>query len=248
MEKFINTKFELKKIDKDEIFNYYLEILIPTYNSTFISNETQELKLKYNDYLHGILITIQQWIEKEKKKLTEINENTEIDVQKKIDTMSILEEIEEEFLDLNNKLSNPRYIKKIISELRESFNYIEFDLSQKNSNIFLENEGIKINHLIFKLNIFKVIFKEMYKRIVISGSIEDFINDNPNIIVQSFFKETNKEIIIVENEQILRDMKYKFYNSLIYSDSISNEIFSKIKTENEKLLDKIDSIEEIDID
>lgn len=243
LEKFINTKFELKKIDKAEIFNYYFEILIPTYSNTFISNEIQGLKENYNDYLLEILTTIQNWIENEIKKL---NENKELETQQKLVDRSKLEELNESFLDLTDKLCNPRYIKKIVSGIRESFNFIKLDLLNTNSNIFLENEEIKINHLIFKINIFKVVFREVYKKIVLSGRIEDFINDNSDIFVQSFFKETKKDFLILENEQIIRDMKYNFYNSLIYSDSISNEIFSKIKTENERLLERIDSKEEID--
>jgi hypothetical protein len=250
LEKFINTKFELSKIANEEIFNHYFKTLLPSYNNSYLIHEIKELEINFNHYINEITTSIEQWLESEKKKLEELQESKkEIDVQNKINRSTRIDKFNTEFIELKNKLSNPRFIKKIISGIRESFNFIENDLSLNNLNVFVENEEIKTNHLIFKLNIFKVLFKEMYEMIFDLGTIGDFVKkNNDNIIVKSFFRETKKEILLFENEQILRDMKYEFYNSLIYSDSISHEIFLKIKTEHEKILEKIDSKNEINID
>ncbi|GGI12597.1 P-loop NTPase fold protein [Gottfriedia solisilvae] len=240
LEKFINTKFELKKIENDEIFKHYFETLFPEFKDTFILSELQKLKSSYKDYLEVISTNIKEGIEKDKKKLEKIDKK-EVIYQVLSDDIN---KINEQLKDFNSKLSNPRYIKKIVSGVRESFIFVENNFNSSSSNFDLENDVININLLIFKLNIFKVIFKEIYEKIVKSGDIGLFVDNNTDIFLKSFFRETSK-ILIYETQQILKSREYEFYNKLIYSDKISSDIFSKIKTKNEELLEELDSMEEI---
>ncbi|MHA7098045.1 P-loop NTPase fold protein [Priestia aryabhattai] len=244
LEKFINQKFDLAKINTNELFNYYLNDLIPSYKIKVVNKEVKVLSESFHEYLDVIYGYIQEKIQSKKKSIDD-NKNKRdhqdnIELEAKLEVE--IEELNKQLSDFKSKMSNARYVKKIICSIKETFDYLEKDLFDKSIDVNVDNKEIKISELIFKLNIFKILFKEHHDELSRLGNIKDFLSDTSDEFIITFFRE-QKGSILFESDQVLRDMKYDFYNSIIFSDKISNEIFNKIKSENEKLLDKFDSYE-----
>lgn len=242
LEKFINQQFDLSKINTNELFDYYLKDLIPSYKIQVVNTEIEVLRESFHEYLDVIYGYIQEKIQNKQKAIADNkNKGQHQDIIELVTNLEVeIEELNKQLSEFKSKLSNARYVKKIILSIKETFDYFEKNLPDEIVDIDVENKEIIVSELIFKLNIFKIIFKGHHDELSRLGNIKNFLSDTNDEFVSAFFKEQSNSILF-ESEQILRDMKYDFYNSIIFSDQISNELFNKIKSENEKLLDKIDS-------
>ncbi|WP_370695751.1 P-loop NTPase fold protein (plasmid) [Priestia megaterium] len=233
LEKFINQKFELIKIDETELFDYYLNDIIPDYKTQIINEEVRNLRESFQEYLNIIYNYIQQQIE---NKQSQVNEGE----SDKDNTNQEIKHLNKQLNEFKDKISNARYVKKISSSIKETFDYLEKNIMKEKTNITVESKEIKINELIFKLNIFKNLFKEHYDELIRLGNIKNFLSDTSDEFVVAFFSENEKSRVL-ENNQLLADMKYDFYNSIFFSEDIPNDLFKKIRSETEKLLERIDS-------
>lgn len=230
LEKFINQKFELSKIHSEELFNHYIKELIPKYKIDIINDEIDILKLKFKENIYIIKDYFEKEIESIDKKIKEGNiENNSVEIKRLQDKLD----------EFQYKISNPRYVKKIVLNIKETLNYLEASLINKRDGLYSQNNGIEISELIFKFNTFKVLFKEEYDEILKYGDIRNFLLNNEEKFINPFLRE-KEELSIFETKGIIAELKYDFYNSLIFSSEIAEEIFLKIKTHNERLLEELD--------
>ncbi|MEC3525525.1 KAP family P-loop NTPase fold protein [Bacillus paranthracis] len=230
LEKFINQKFELSKIHSDELFNYYIKELIPKYKTDIINDKIEILKLKFNEYIYIIKDYFEKEIESTDKKIKEGNiENNSVEIKR----------LEARLDEFQYKISNPRYVKKIVLNIKETLNFLEASLINKRDDLYSQNNGIEISELIFKFNTFKVLFKGDYDEILKYGDIRNFLLNNEEKFINPFLRE-KEELSFFETKGIMAELKYDFYNSLIFSGEIAEEIFLKIKSQNERLLEELD--------
>ncbi|MGG1073781.1 P-loop NTPase fold protein [Priestia megaterium] len=237
LEKFINQKFDLSKINTNELFDYYLNDLIPVYNIKPLNNEVKNLRDNFNEYLNIIYGYIQDTIQRKEQIISDYKNKYEESYI--LNVKLEIKELNHQLNEVKSKISNARYVKKIISSIKETFDYLEKNIIEEKIIISVENQEIKVSELILKLSIFKIVFKEYHDELLRLGNIKSFLSDTNDEFIKSFFRE-QKNSVLFENEQIVRDIKYDFYNSIIFSDKLSNDIFNEIKSENKKLLDKID--------
>lgn len=230
LEKFINQKFELSKIHSDELFNYYIKELIPKYKTDIINDKIEILRLKFKEHIYIIKDYFEKEIESIEKKIKEGNtENNSVEIKRLQDRID----------EFQNKISNPRYVKKIVLNIKETLNFLEASLINKRDGLYSQNNGIEISELIFKFNTFKVLFKEEYDEILKYGDIRNFLSNNEDKFINPFLRE-KEEFSLFETKGIMAELKYDFYNSLIFSSEIAEEIFLKIKSQNERLLEELD--------
>ncbi|GAB6593584.1 hypothetical protein C2L96_22350 [Bacillus cereus] len=236
LEKFINQKFELSKIEDVELFKHYFKALLPLslYSKSIVKQEIELLSLKIDSYVYMIkkyfeveIESIEKVIEEDKEENIEINKS---EVQK-------LKKISNEF---QHKISNARYVKKIVLNIKESFKYMEDNLNNKEENFNIENNEIEFSELIFKLNTFKVLFKEEYDELLKSKDVRKYLIKVKDRFINPFLRETSGSSAF-ETENIIAEIKYDFYNSLIFLNDISEITFQTIKSKEERLLEKIDS-------
>ncbi|MED2183043.1 P-loop NTPase fold protein [Bacillus wiedmannii] len=230
LEKFINQKFELSKIHSEELFDYYIKELIPKYKTDIVNDKIEILKLKFKEHLYIIKDYFEKEIESIDKKIKEGNiENNSVEIKRLQDRLD----------EFQNKISNPRYVKKIVLNIKETLNFLEASLINKRDDLYSQNNGIEISELIFKFNTFKVLFKEEYDGILKYGDIRNFLLNNEEKFINPFLRE-KEELSFFETKGIMAELKYDFYNSLIFSGEIAEEIFLKIKSQNERLLEELD--------
>ncbi|MEM5668923.1 hypothetical protein AAHB59_09420 [Bacillus cereus] len=74
------------------------------------------------------------------------------------------------------------------------------------------------------MNIFKVLFKEEYDEILKYGDIRNFLSNNEEKFILPFLREKGK-FTFLGNEYMIAERKYDFYNSIIFSSEIADEIF-----------------------
>ncbi|MDA1836227.1 P-loop NTPase fold protein [Bacillus cereus group sp. BY17LC] len=233
LEKFINQKFELSKIHENELLYHYIEKLIPRYDLDIINDEIEILKLKFKDHINIIKDYFKNEMESIDKRIKEEkNENPDSDIME-------MKKLSDRLNEFQYKISNPRYVKKIILNTKETFNFLEASLINKSDGLYSRNNGIEISELIFKLNIFKVLFKEEYDEILKCGDIRNFLSNNEEKFILPFLRE-KEEFAFLGNEYMIAERKYDFYNSIIFSSEIGDEIFLEIKSENDRLLEELD--------
>jgi hypothetical protein len=232
LEKFVNMKFELIKIQRDELFNHYLKVLLPEYGLAFLNDEVDVLKLKFPEYIDKFISDIQ-------KKISKYEENKDKEKDNHINEIKVINDYMKNF---NERTSNPRYVKKIVSEISRTLKFIESELFKGQKKYNFENREFLINQLILKFSIFKVIFKEDYDDLLKIGNLNTFLNSDINN--REFFKiyfEGTSLGIFYGIEEIKRRLEFEFYNAIIFSEELAEEIFLKMKSNNEKLLEEIDS-------
>lgn len=243
LEKFINKKFDLTKINKEEVISHYLEKIIPDYSLSETNEEIKILKDNYLNYLEAI----NRYILESLKRLDKIIEENESKEEKTVDDfLKKKEELQSLFEDYRNKMSNARYLKKIVTGIKENFNYFNDSLIRAvEGPLNFEYKNIEIGQLILKINIFKILFKEQYDELIKIGDINNFVSNSESEFIKSFFRESEKSIIMFENEELIIRMKNDFYNSIIFSDPISDEIYQEIKTDRQKIMELLDSSVEL---
>lgn len=236
LEKFINQKFELSKIEDVELFKHYLKVLLPLslYSKSIVKQEIELLSLKIDSYIHMIKKCLEVEIESLEKVIEEDKEEN-IEIKK-----SEVQKLKKISIEFQHKISNARYVKKIVLNIKESFKYLEDNLNNKEENFNIEKNGIEFSELIFKVNTFKVLFKEEYDELLKSRDVRKYLIKVKDKFVNPFLRETDGYSAF-ETENIIAEIKYDFYNSLIFLNDISEITFQKIKSKEEGLLEKIDS-------
>lgn len=235
LEKFIDSKFSLKKISSEEIFKHYFKIFKKDYKNDILNNFYNQIT---NEFLEYISI-----LEKKSSSILEKNsESTSNDEEK-------IKDIKRKYLDLDKKLKNARNIKKIVANVEENFSFMDDEITKNSSNIditnYMKNE-INISEIILNLSIFKILFREYFDRIVQLGSYEAFINDeNEEFIIKLFFNGNSLMLTKNEKQKEIERIKIRLYDFLIFSDKLHHSILMKIKTEEERLLEKLYNIDNV---
>ncbi|MBM6617294.1 KAP family P-loop NTPase fold protein [Bacillus suaedaesalsae] len=243
LEKFINTRFQLKKISSNELATHYLNVLIPSYETSILNEQIEILKVKFKDYIEELNNNLNELIKRKEEKMQELKEKIKKgeEVKEGIESEEkAIENITKYSNDFNNKISNARYVKKIIIKIKETFDFIESNLQKDKNDIIVENNDIQVNKLVLKLNVFKVLFLEDFDDLMREGSIKRYLEGTDNLFLKTYF-DADKIDYGYGNKAIQKTVEYNFYNQIIFSDDIADDIFLKIKSANEKLLEEIDS-------
>ncbi|WP_397539814.1 P-loop NTPase fold protein [Rummeliibacillus pycnus] len=244
LEKFINTRFQLKKIKTYELATHYLKAIIPTFKTDMLNDEIEILRVKYKDYIEELNTNLNDLLKRKDDQLQELlkkKEKGEGISEKFIESeRETISNIAVYLNDLNIKLSNARYVKKIIIEIKETFDFIEDNIKNGQKDIIVENNEILVNQLILKLNIFKTLFKEDFDDVIKEGSLRTYLKVTDNLFLKTYFGADQIDYKF-GNKDIQKTVEYNFYDQIIFSDEIADEIFLKIKSKNEKLIDEIDT-------
>jgi DNA polymerase III delta prime subunit len=245
LEKFIYTKFDLINVDSYELFSHYFKVILneSDYNSLLIQKEIKKLKSRFQSYITNFSGSINDSILQINRDLKLSRENT----QDSNDINKIIKELEtnKENLEINlnkyrNSLSNARYVKKIVLSIKETFDYLSSNLNQNNLDISTDNGNIEKDYLIFKLSLFRIIFKNQYDKMLEYNNIIDFIKlPHQDKFVKEYFPEGKDTYF--ESTHILNSRKITFLNTIIYSEDLSSDLFIAIKGEHETNLELLDS-------
>ena len=138
LEKFVNVRFQLKKLKTDELAMHYLKALIPTYKTDILNDEIEILKVKYKDYINELNTCLNDLLKRKDDYLQELlikKEKGESISEKSIESeRETISNFAIYLNDLNIKLSNARYVKKIIVEIKESQEWKEGHYYRKERN------------------------------------------------------------------------------------------------------------------
>lgn len=134
LEKFIHQKFDLAKIDTNELFDHYIKYLIPLYKTNLINEEVNILRESFEEYLNVFYDDIQDKIQNKEKINNKSEENEKYNIE--------IRNLNRQLNEFKNKLSNARYVKKIVISIKETFDYLEKKLGEEKI-INIENKVIQ---------------------------------------------------------------------------------------------------------
>jgi len=253
LDKFVNKRFQLSKIDYQEIFSHFIKNL----RKEHLANDW--VKEIGNIIERNIVIYIKALTKDFENKIDEIQDNinnlsanktnkghpekNEIITEQYKKLTSEKDELEKHLQKLNDGLTNVRRTKKIIREIKEIL--VACDRRD------LENENFKVNlskidgleELIVRIAIFKMLFGEQVDKLIEKN---DFFSVMSNIkylkykeyLLSAFFLRFINSSI-TEEQGLKMDIINDFCNALILSHSF-NRLFVDKKTASKNILNKLD--------
>lgn len=243
LDKFVSKKFELKKINKKEIMNYYI-----SKNIYFDGNSVEEELIKdqysyFKKYIGIHLDKIENILENTKKEvLEEINTKKETNGKSTDELNKYLNRLEKYIKEYIDLCSNPRKLKKLFKEIEDICKFIYKKYS--NDDIEQIREYYKLldcNEIIVKIAIIKVFFEEEFDDLMDSLDIEEYIRiKKSKNIITSLFNIDRKEYLN-ERKLKIQEEKYKFINENFIISCRYAESKTEIKTSIEELLYELDN-------
>lgn len=242
LNKFVSKKFELKKVDRDELIKYYV------YNNIYFDEHSMNkeiIKEQYTYFKKNIDIDLDK-IEKNIYDYKDIiKEKIELNKEKDELRDTLHEEIKyiEDCIKRYKEFSsNPRRLKRLFEEIEDTCKF----LYEKYKNDEIEHikqyyKLIGCNEIIIKISIIKIFFEEEYDRVLDSLDIEEYINREKienitNILFENRIKVYPMEIDSKRMKNIYEFINENFINAYKLSKSIT-----EIRTKNEELLNKLDN-------
>lgn len=254
LDKFVNRKFQLSKINYQEIFNHFKKNLAAEH---FESDWTQTTVNKVKD---NIVIYIKELIKDFETRLAEIqksiddlsnkttsknqsNDNEQvISLREKLNGEK--EKFEKEHQKLNDGITNVRKTKKIIREIKEILKTID-QISLKSENFKKNLSRIdRLEEIVVRVAIFKILFGEQVDKLIQQGDFLIVMKkikylQNKNHLLSSFYT-THISSGITEEQGLKMDITNEFCNAIILNHSFDKLRIDK-KTVSEDILAKLDN-------
>ena len=182
LEKFINKRFELSQLSKEEILEYYEKNIIKDNDNKvedYLNKELDELIRNISVGINEIISTVSTKLEKEKRDLKNLKNDTEKNKEsiknkeQKINRLTNLE------LSLRSGTENTRKVKRIIREIREKVKYIKYLYSKfSNEDKQKLTKNINVKNVIITIILIKVLYEKEYDNILRSKDIWVYIGNN----------------------------------------------------------------------
>lgn len=253
-DKFVSKKFQLSKINYQEIFSYFIksvdEGLLSNDWTQKVGNEIKEnVALYITDVIkdiHNQVADIQEEIDSLSKntKKSQNDSGTEVSTQlEKLNNSKM--EVEEYLQKLNDGISNVRKVKKIIREIKELLVIIDLRISEHENFKINLSRLERIQELIVRVALFKIIFGEHVDKLIqqdndflyIMQNIK-YIKNNKNYLLSSFFTIFFR-MSINEEQGLKMDVLNDFCNAIVLNRSFDRLSADK-KTDSEKILSNLD--------
>lgn len=249
LEKFINKRFELSRIDKDEILEYYDKIVceneIQEYDCNFDSKLNNIIK-ELNPNINNIINNLDNRIDKCNKRINELKygnigkdkdeEEIEYNKEKITDAESLK-------LELIKSVENTRKLKRVIREIQDKIHYIkyiynEFDSKQKDEIV----KHLEVSKIITTMTLIKVLFEKEYDAILRSKDFNTYLKNIKNLKVKnllysSIFRDRDEVYHTYSINE--KDMKIIDFIDNIYICINTPKEFFEFRTKEEYLLDII---------
>lgn len=190
LEKFINKRFELSRIDKDEILQYYDKIVyenkIQEYNCNFNSKLNNIVK-DFNNNINYIINNLDNRVDKYNKHIEKLKYTQEAKEKEEIEeNKNKIIETNDLKLELINSIENARKLKRIIREIQDKIHYIKYiynELDSKQKDEIVEH--LDVSRIITTMTLIKVLFEKEYDIILRSKNFETYLVNISNSKVKS---------------------------------------------------------------
>lgn len=257
LDKFVNKKFQLSKINYQEIFNYFIKNLkVENLNDEWAIEVGNKIKKNIVENISNIILDFEKCIEEIQKNIDLLSKNNNTKIQNKVhDAESIInleknlykekEEFEYIFYKLKDGLTNSRKAKKILREIYEILTICSNEVNSKNQNFKNNLNRIdQVDDLIIRISIYKVLFGMHLDNI--HKQNDDFYSvmtkikylQLKNYLLQSLFmKYINGDYS--EEQGLKMDILNDFCNALIFYGSFDDLLKDK-KTVSQVILEKLD--------
>lgn len=253
LDKFINKRFDLKKLNKEEIIVYFLNKYLnieDEFSKSILKKQLFILRTQIYTYFDDIFNSIKKMNDNYQKSIEELNKSSENQQQVKeiSETIGKIDNFTEK---LKNTTCNPRKIKKLLREIRDTFKYIDIfyrNYSDEKLNSFFES--INCNKIIFKMVFIKVFIENEYDKIIDFLSLKEYfdkIRNQPlnlktpeNLILSRIFYDISEDLIIMEQEKIIKEKTIDFIDN-IFINNYNFESLLDLETEFQKSLEVLDS-------
>lgn len=253
LDKFISKKFELKKIDKEEIIKYYLDNKIYFNYENEADGIIKEQYRYFSQNIHKELNKAEKCIKKDKERIENIIE--ELKSSSKSSDKELSTEDNEEIKKREEELdtvkgyikiytdlsSNPRRLKKLFKEVEYVCKLI-YERYRGNSidDIISNYDLVNCNEIILRMSLLKIFFEEEYDDLLYMLDIEDYIRVRgyTNIVRVLFEKEVKRYSNEIGTKT--QDNIYKFINENFIRSHSSLEAVVEIKTRNKEILQGLD--------
>ncbi|MFD9364336.1 P-loop NTPase fold protein [Priestia megaterium] len=253
LDKFINRKLHLSKINYPEIFNHFIKSIREEYLEDEWTKEVgNKIKENIASYIEGVTNDFEKRAEETQRNIEDLlknktskiqNENGDSSTELHTVLSSEKEELEKSLQRLNNGITNVRKAKKIIREIKEILIVCD-QLCVKNEYFKVNlNKIERIEELVIRIAIFKIIFGEYLDKLMqqndFSTTMSDikYLKHRDELLSSFFIKFINMGI--TEEQGLKMDVTNDFCNALILGHSF-NKLFEDKKTLSENILDKLD--------
>ncbi|MGZ9586647.1 P-loop NTPase fold protein [Paenibacillus marinisediminis] len=250
LDKFVNKKFQLSKIDYQELFSYFIQTVD---ESIFINEWTQkiikEIKKNIVVFITDLIKNISDQVDDIQKEIDSLSRNTSknqhnIDTQLN-DLIARKMEVKGYLQKLNDGISNVRRVKKIIREIKILLEAIDLQISEYETFKINLSKVEQIREIIVRVAIFKILFGEHVDKLIQQG--DDFYNvmqdikylKNKNYLLNLFFSMFFR-MSIGEEQGIKMDILNDFCNAIILNRSFDSLCVDK-KTDSEIILCNLDN-------
>ncbi len=254
MDKFVNTRYQLAKIEYDELFNHFIKnIKKEELKTNFIKQTSDIIKQKGIVYIQNIFEGLEGEIERINTTLGDLSnkkEQEEVVSARKQQLEADIKEVKQHIVKIREGVSNVRKLKKIIREIKNIL--LRCDQECENSSEFTINLNRieSIEELIVKLAIIKIIHAELIDQIIES-------NDTSNFILESNSSDSNRLFVLLfkdlrkyyynEQQGLKKIIINEFCNTIIMNRSFSAKLLNELVTDNERMIAELDSDKEIEI-
>lgn len=247
LEKFINKRFELSRIDKNEILEYYDKMVydneIQEYDCNFdlkLNNVIKDL----NDNIKYIIDNLDNKVDKYNKRIEELKYSKQDEDIKEIENKKE-KIIETEYfkIELINSIGNTRKLKRIIREIQDKIHYMNYiynKFSSEQKDVMVEH--LDISKIITTMTLIKVLFEKEYDVILRSKDFETYLKNIKNsrvkgLIYSSIFRDVDEVYHTYSINE--KDMKIIEFIDNVYICINTPKDFFEFRTEEERLIDII---------
>ncbi len=246
LDKFIGKRFDLEKVSYREILTYYLNqkklLSIENGSLSFISDVMDILKDKAITHMDeaekGILSILDKTHkghqERLQRKGKEDNNLQDFEIQ--------LKKYENELQLFQEKINNPRRLKRILRESKEALMFLDKLHQNERTPFFAENaKKAELHRIVFNIAMIKYLFEEEYELIIRSGNMNNYLSKSESRVIKEHMLQDVSKNLFRESDVILQEMKIKLYHVILFQRTDEEEYLQEIITKTEHRLRLIDN-------
>ncbi|WP_342429324.1 P-loop NTPase fold protein [Neobacillus sp. FSL H8-0543] len=251
LDKFVNNKIQMSKIESREIFDYFLNnIKEEDFKSDFIKNILKDLKDKVNNRIEQVQLMTKEKIAELEKTIEDLTSSNGKQKQyKEEDNKSErYEELQTQkhqlissFNRFKSGVTNLRKAKKVVREIKEILIICDEQNNNRNYQYFVNNmKKGKIDEKIANLAILKILFSEFVDEIIKKNDTRDFIYESNVDFLKIMFEDLGYPSY-TEDKELIANIVNLFCNSILLNKPFEKELFSELRTNSAEILNKLDS-------
>ncbi|MFI8574920.1 P-loop NTPase fold protein [Rossellomorea aquimaris] len=252
LDKFVNNKIQMSKIDSSEIFNHFISnIKVEDFKSDFVKAIVKELKGKVNNQIEQVQLMTKDKIAEVEKTIEDLTSNNgkqkeqnkeEDNKSERYEKLQINREQLISFLErFNSGVTNLRKAKKVVREIKEILIICDEQNNNSNYSHFVINmKKGKINEKIANLAFLKILFSEFVDEIIKRNDTREFIYETNVDFFKIMFEDLGYSSF-TEDKELMANIVNLFCNSILLNKPLDNDLFSELRTNSEEILKKLDS-------